>query len=428
MHRHIPTTTICLALLAGCVSYKPAPVDFARDTAEWRNASLRICPQGHALSQGEMHRIGLLLNPELNQARLTHAKSEASAQFAGMWEDPSLSLEAERVLKENITNPAISVGLTPPVTGLPALAKRIAEQYAEADYWNLREQERQYLAGLDSLRSRIMTAHAKRGLMRSRLEQLRDEHARITRLYEIGEADLSDYQSATQRLNDTIKDLQELDKDHLTLHQEMTQKLGLHPDVGELELAGELPKGVPLPVAAPHPDLLADAPAIKAVLAGYGASEDELRAEIRKQYPELSLSPGFIKEDDEKKLKLGLDFSLPIWNRNREAIAKASGDRDLKRHDTVQAWRQLMQQSSNLQQQQQLARRHCQSEHDRLAGLQLAADQQEKLYDIGETSLPALAEARHEIYQRRLSYLDCLSALLDIQVQLQYLNPHYTQP
>lgn len=411
-----------VALLTGCAAYRPEPIDLAKDMEAWRKSTMELCPPGTQLDVEEMHRIGLLFNPGLNQARLTLLNSMNEAEYAALWEDPSLSLDVERVLKKNLINPGASAGFSLPVTGLPKLSRRIAEQYAESDYWNLREKERLYLAGVDALRYRIFVTHAKRQLAQERLVYLRDEYQRIVKLYEMGETDLPDYQSASQRLNDTIKALQELDKEHLEQHQELVAQLGLHPSVGEVELEGGIPNGVPPLLAAPEPGQLAGNPGIKAALAAYGATEDELRAEIRRQYPEITLSPGYNEEDEEKKLALGFEFSLPIWNRNRAAIVKASGSRSLKRHETVQAWRQLLQESLNLQQQQELSWQHCMSEHRRLAGLQAAADQQERLYAIGESSLPALAEARHEIYQRSLSYLDCLAVLLDVQVKLQYLQ------
>lgn len=211
------------------------------------------------------------------------------------------------------------------MTGLPHLAKRIAEQYAEADYWNLCASERDYLAKLDVLRYRILIAHAKQELMQRRLAQLEDETSRISRLFEMGEVDLSDRQIASQRLNDTVKAQQEMDKEHLELHQELLNLLGLHPAVGDLELQGVLPTGVPSLVSEPAPEELIAHPVIKSLLAGYGASEDELRSEIRKQYPEISLSPGYAKEDGNEKFSLGFEMSLPMWNRNREAIARSQG-------------------------------------------------------------------------------------------------------
>ena len=51
-----------------------------------------------------------------------------------------------------------------------------------------------------------------------------------------------------------------------------------------------------------------------------------------------------------------------------------------------------------------------------------AEQKQEKLYAIGETWLPAVADARQEAYLRRLNYLDCLTKLLTTQVELQYLQ------
>ena len=52
-----------------------------------------MCPLGKELSRTDMLRVGLLLNRELNQARLKHAQSTSVAEFAGLWEDPTVGFE-----------------------------------------------------------------------------------------------------------------------------------------------------------------------------------------------------------------------------------------------------------------------------------------------------------------------------------------------
>ena len=92
MKQHIYTAAIGALVLCSCVSYQEAPVDMARDTAEWAQVSAALCKGGH-LNREQMIKIGLLLNRELNQARLKVAKSTSVAEFAGLWEDPSVSFE-----------------------------------------------------------------------------------------------------------------------------------------------------------------------------------------------------------------------------------------------------------------------------------------------------------------------------------------------
>ena len=422
------TFAVALSALAlsSCVSYREEPADLNRDTLEWAQVSAAMC-KGQHLNREQMIKIGLLLNRELNQARLKVAKSTSVAEFAGLWEDPSVSFEIERVFGENITNNAVSPELTLPVTGLPALAEKIAEQYKEGDYWEMRATERNYLTELECLRHRIMVTHAKLHVMQHRLAVMQEEQKKIDRLHELGEVDFGAFQVATQRLNDTRREQMELETEHLRRRNELIEMLGLHPTVGEIELSGHLPSGVPNLVSAPTAEALLTSPSLLAAQAAYGASETELRAEIRKQYPELGIAPLYGREDGNDKVSIGFSIPLPVWNRNREAIARATGDRTIKHAELITEWRKLVQQASLLNNEQKLLRQHCATEFERLDELEAAADQQEKLFNLGETSILELAESRHVAYERRLAYLDCLSELLVSRCKLQYLNPSYNK-
>ncbi len=413
------SATLCL--LSACTLYRPVPIDLAHDSEQWRALSVGLCPDGKRLNQAEMHRIGLMLNPSLNEARLSHARSSAVAEQAGLWEDPSLSADAKRVLHEGVTNREIGLSLALPLTGIPGLKKKAAEFYSEEAFWSVSEQERAYLERVDGLHAAILITHAKHELMQERLVQLRDERDRMARLHELGEAGFSEYQMTNQRLNDTIKEEQELAGKHLELHLELTNALGLHPDCRHVEIVESLPQGIPAALPVPVPAQLLQNPGLRARLAAYGGSEQELRAEIRRQFPELSLGTGYGHEDGNEKLGLGVGLSLPLWNRNREAIARASGDRALRHAETISAWRALMQQAVTLADRQSLAQKHCRTERERLQVLMESARRQEELFRLGEAELPELAETRHELYQRQLSYLDCLAVLLEIQVKLKYL-------
>lgn len=427
MIKKTQTAVLAALVLAGCVQYTPKPVDLRADDANWRQLTADMCKSRRSMSPAELRRVGLLMNPELLKARLSYAKSQGKAEYAGLWDDPSMGLEFERVFALDINNHSLSPTLALPVTGLPALRKQIAEQYTEVDYWTMRDKERSYMAELDVLCYKLMAAEAKLGLMRRRLAALRDEQQRMTRLLELGEVAFADYQTGTERLNETIKQVQEQETELLALQQQLVSSLGVHPSVTGLKPSGRLPHGVPAAVSAPSADTMLALPVVKAAMAGYGAVETELRAEIRKQYPELGISGLYGVEDDNEKMTLGVEFSLPLWNRNREAIATSTGEREIKQAETIQAWRELVQKSSALAAQQKLLLTHCRSEYSRLIELESATEQQEKLFNLGESKLLELAEARHLTYERKLAYLDCLVNLLATQTQLRYLNPSYNQ-
>lgn len=412
-------------LLASCALYTPKPVDLSRDTAEWQQLSARLCDGNTPLTLTRLHEIGLLLNPELNQARLSYARSTAVAEFAGLWNDPAISAEVRQVRELDVTNRGVGLSLTLPVTGLPGLAEKVAECYKQEDYAAMQAKERAYLVQLDTLRFSVMSTHAKLHLMQARVKQLAEEQTMARRMHDLGEMEFADFQVICRRLNDGQKELQEMEQEHLQGHLQMVKLLGLHPDQRTVELAGHLPSAIPAPVAQPDMQTLLQHPALKAAMAAHDTSEAELQREIRKQYPELEIGPGFEHDGGDSKVGVGVGLSLPLWNRNQEGIAQASATRDIKEYDAVQTWRDLVQSSVALGDMQKLLLEHCKAEQERVERLSAAEKQQEKLYAIGETKLPAVADARQEAYLRRLNFIDCLTKLLSTQVELQYLNPEF---
>jgi cobalt-zinc-cadmium efflux system outer membrane protein len=67
---------------------------------------------------------------------------------------------------------------------------------------------------------------------------------------------------------------------------------------------------------------------ILGALAEYEATQAALQLEIRKQYPDISLGPGYQLDQTDSKWTLGLSLTLPIFNRNRGPIAEAEARRE----------------------------------------------------------------------------------------------------
>jgi outer membrane protein TolC len=59
----------------------------------------------------------------------------------------------------------------------------------------------------------------------------------------------------------------------------------------------------------------------------YEASQSALRLEIARQYPDIHLGPGYQMDQDNLKWSLDLGGVLPVFNRNRGAIAEAEARR-----------------------------------------------------------------------------------------------------
>ena len=187
--------------------------------------------------------------------------------------------------------------------------------------------------------------------------------------------------------------------------------MGLHPSaVRKLGFLTKQNFQLPAAVPAPGPSALTASPKIKAQLATYATTETLFKTEIRRQYPELELGPSFTRDEGEKEVGGEIGFNLPLWNRNRKAIAEARGTRDLSRQETIQLWKTELFNARQLDASQHTPMMYRNDEAV------------EKLHGIGEASLLELAENRHQLYESRLAFLDNLDKLLAVQAQLRYLT------
>ena len=329
----------CL-LLAGCVSYEPAPVDWEVEVADWTNGQQCV-----TLSIGDALLRAIAFSPELNAVRLAHAKSAAKADASGYWDDPSLDLDVLRVLKEpkNPWTYGGSVSLTIPVTGIPGLERKAAEAYAAADRWEIIAAEDETIIEAANL------AHTSLSLKRltdflvndRRSESYRSARDVSRRLAESGELTKTEYLQQNVAENELDQALFELRKERIETESKLRRLTGIPPGCVLLWNDEDV-----LPVLTTNEVDYLDfvrAPEVQAALARYEGKETELKKEIRRQYPELSIGPAYTREDGFDKVGFTVGLSLPFWNRNRQGIAEAKGARDESRHAAIIAWRDAVQ-------------------------------------------------------------------------------------
>jgi CRISPR system Cascade subunit CasA len=86
----------------------------------------------------------------------------------------------------------------------------------------------------------------------------------------------------------------------------------------------------------------ANSPAIAAGKSRYEAAERTLELEVRKQYPDLTVGPGFEREEGVDKVLLNLSLPIPVLNANRRAIAEAGAAREAARAELEAALEHLL--------------------------------------------------------------------------------------
>lgn len=343
-------------LLVGCETYQPAPLQPAAHHRAWLDRSpadesvrafaSRLAESGEVwapdfnpedgltLAEGEI--VAMVFHPELRLARLRAGVATANADHAGLWGDPSFSIDVLRIT-ESVANPwVVSPGLsiTIPLSGRLEVEKSRADaelrveldRVAEAE-WRVRGEVRQ-------------------AWMRWSADHLRlDETARLVasmdslvastgRLAEAGEmvrteASLFAIEQAQRR-----HELRRLRSAVAEGEQHLRSLLGLAP---EAPIAfTPLLKTHEVETGPGWYGLLQRNPTLQRLEDEYEVAEQRLHLEIRKQYPDLTIGPQY--EDDQGQSRIGFvgAIPLPIINGNRQGIAVARAERELARaaHET----------------------------------------------------------------------------------------------
>ncbi len=350
-----------LTLLAlGCQSHERRPLDPAGELAAWlartpASAEVRAFADGlgakepgspgynadDGITCAEAELIALVFNAELRIARLRAGVTRATAEHAGLWEDPSIGIDLTRVI-EATPEPwklFTSLSVTIPLSGRLDIEKQRAgaEHTAELERvaqreWTVRLALRRAWVDWSALNSRSASTRDFISLMDQsltivgRMEQAGEVSRTEARLLRVERAtsatELADVEARAREAELRLRELMGLsDAAPLTLLAE-----GIAPAVH-----------AQAPIDASEREAKARAsPTVRVALAAYEAAESELQLEVRKQYPDLQVGPGYGLEDGQNQMLLGLSAPIPILNGNRQGIAQALARRELA-HAEAQA-------------------------------------------------------------------------------------------
>lgn len=336
MIRHA-TPVLCL-LMAGCQSYTPAPLASASstlapvDTAALSVAAARIerpylkpvaIDLAEPLDGNAVATLAVLNNPDLKAERTKAGVAEAQVFAARLLPDPTLNIGASKVLSGPDPLADLVGALALDLAALRTRGVRIAQARAAADQvrldlawseWQTAGAARLQAVRIVALTQALALARASRESARSLLDR---------NLRAAGRGDIAGDAVQTARLAaaDAESKLQTVAGNLNTARFELTRLLGL-PPATELRLA-------PLVAEAPSPSAVAlfeiaqaNRTDLRALRAGYASQEAGYRKAILDQFPTLALSLG-ANRDTSGNMIVGpaVDFTVPLWNRNRAGIA-----------------------------------------------------------------------------------------------------------
>ncbi len=338
-----------LLLFAGCVHFESRPISSTQVAADFRARSLdspelraflvRNRPQapltGPLPSWGlnELTLVGLFYHPDLDVARARWAVVQAGRRTAGERPNPTLSLAPAFNSTTRIPSPwIVASALDIPIETAGKRGYRMAQagQLAEAARWNI-------ASAAWAVRSRVRQAlleYYTAGELQDLLQQqqaVQSENLQILEgQFQAGAISAFDRTQARIAADGTRLALQDARRQRAEARVQLADALGL-PDTAldgvvlSFSELDALPAEIPS-VEARRQALLNRADVLSA-LAEYAASQSALQLEIARQYPDIHLSPGYEFDQGDNKWSIGPSMTLPVFNRNKGAIAEASARR-----------------------------------------------------------------------------------------------------
>jgi outer membrane protein TolC len=296
----------------------------------------------------EAQAIALWYNPEVRAARSGILYAEALTNESGKWTDPVFSpkIGTKEVDTDSGTKHRWIIGgnlnITIPVSGRLGAERRL--RGAQQNVAELQAQEAEWNTSADLQKTWMHWSASMETL------KLLDEHiASLDELVVTTEAlakagELSAINVRFLR----VEHLQRVAERAFAYHETSVARaqvlavMGLVADAPvdllhtmNAALPANNEENGPITVAESHPSLTT-------LRALYEESEKTLQVELRKQYPDIILSPAFEDEENESSLVFGFGLPLPAWNRNKQGITAAVSARKRAKAEVEHSYQHLM--------------------------------------------------------------------------------------
>lgn len=344
---------ICWAVLsafvaAGCQTYTPAPVDlqahsrlFAEripdaslvrafaESLRQHDPAIHGFDVANGLSLDEARYVALLFNPSLKVVRAQAAVAQATAELAGLWQDPQLSGSFFYVL-DNVWQhnwfAGAYVGQTLPITGLPGLEKALAEsQHAQA-LIDARRSEATVLNSLDVAWVKLSAARLRVDLLTALVQRLTDLEQIASRLAASQALNQLEARAFTLARVRHQADLVAARGESAGAELRLRELLGMPPGL-DLRLEPNL-SATERVSGSEQLAKLNQSPLVELAKREHDVAERGLQLAIRKQWPELWVQPGWQEEDAQPRPAFGFSLPIPLWNANAQEIAEKRAARN----------------------------------------------------------------------------------------------------
>jgi len=333
---------LALLLLAGCASYTPRPLattpsdsDIAalsRDAATIDRPYLKPANVDLAapLDDNAIAVIAVLNNPDLKAMRTKAGVADAQVFSARLLPDPTFSLGLGGILSgpDPFSEIASGLGLDLNALRTGKVRRQAAEAQAKQVRLDLAWAEWQ-TAGQARLQAvRIRRLQGAIDLLRIDDAAAQSLLGRNLRAAARGDVASTSVEAVRTDAVATADKLRTAEHDLDAARLELVKLLGLPPQT-QLRLAPSVDNAPALDPARLTQIALDNRLDLQALRAGYDAQEAAVHKAILDQFPSLALNLNFTRDTGGNNI-LGptVDFTLPLWNRNRGGIAVERATRE----------------------------------------------------------------------------------------------------
>jgi len=430
--RKLACLAATLLLAAGCARYEPAPIapeqsleDFEARTLHspelWRYLeAVGMDTTAARTGVWDLHALTLaafFYSPALDVARAQWGVARGGVITAGGVANPAViggvgynSTTSPDVITPWIYDAALDIPID--IAGKRGIRIAQARQLSESARLNVLSAAWDVRSHVRGAFLELYVARAADSLLTAR-QQHRAEIVRILeRQLEVGEVSPYEVSRARIALADGRVAVLEGRRRRARARSALADAVGVPPAALDTVTLSLVDVGAVAP-APPEREMriraLVNRSDILAALAEYEASQEALRLEIRKQYPDFSLGPAYQLDQTDSKWTLGVSFSLPIFNRNKGPIAEAEARRE------EMAARFLALQSRVLADLEaaiagaRTAAEQVRAADELLGSLRQQEGAAETQYRVGEISKLELLTLREETASAALARLDALA-------------------
>ncbi len=346
--------------MTGCASYEASPLDVTGTREAWLNRlptgedagayAKRLSEQegrqaeafdvndGLTLAEGEA--VALVFNPDLRVARLKINVARATAANAGLWEDPTVGVDLERILK-SVDNPWIvgaTIDITIPISGRLEVEKERAGKALAAQVQRVAAQEWATRAAVRELWVAWSAQKERLGLEKELVARLGDVAELAGKQEEAGSMSRIETRLFHVELEGARAELIAREARVAEMEIELKLLLGLSPKAPVTLVPSVTYTGVE---QVELKELETRNPELAAVRAEYDVAEESFRLEVRKQYPDLTIGPGYKNEDGASRALFSVAMPLPLWNQNKQGVAEAGAQRDVAKGEFTATYERL---------------------------------------------------------------------------------------